>query len=76
VGDAMKTTVADIYAVGETTGIAGAGKSFIEGRVAAWDILRKRSVVDFQTYESNARPLMRRRSRQVQYGRFFGRRRG
>jgi NADPH-dependent 2,4-dienoyl-CoA reductase/sulfur reductase-like enzyme len=71
VDDAMKTTVADIYAVGETTGIAGAGKSFIEGRIAAWDILKKRGVVDFQTYESNARPLMRRRSRQVQYGRFL-----
>ncbi len=71
VGDAMKTTVGDIYAAGETTGIAGAGKSFIEGRLAAWDILKKRSVVDRQTYESNARPLMRQRSRQVQYGRFL-----
>jgi NADPH-dependent 2,4-dienoyl-CoA reductase/sulfur reductase-like enzyme len=71
VSDAMMTTVGDIYAVGETTGIAGAGKSFIEGRIAAWDILKKRSVVDRQTYESNAGPLMRRRSRQVQYGRFL-----
>ena len=71
VGDAMETTVADIYAVGETTGIAGAGKSFIEGRIAAWDILKKRSMVGRQTHESNARPLMRQRSRQVQYGRFL-----
>jgi NADPH-dependent 2,4-dienoyl-CoA reductase/sulfur reductase-like enzyme len=71
VSEAMMTTVGDIYAVGEATGIAGAGKSFVEGRIAAWDILKKRSVVDRQTYESNAGPLMRRRSRQVQYGRFL-----
>ena len=71
VSDAMMTTVGDIYAVGEATGIAGAGKSFIEGRIAAWDILKQRSVVDRQTYESNAGPLMHRRSRQVRYGRFL-----
>jgi NADPH-dependent 2,4-dienoyl-CoA reductase/sulfur reductase-like enzyme len=71
VSDAMMTTVGGIYAVGEATGIAGADKSFVEGRIAAWDILKKRSVVDRQTYESNAGPLMHRRSRQVRYGRFL-----
>jgi D-hydroxyproline dehydrogenase subunit alpha len=71
VRETMITTVDDIYAVGETTGIAGAAKSFVEGRIAAWDILKKRGVLDRQTYESKARPLMRQRSRQVQYGRFL-----
>ena len=71
VKETMVTTVADIYAVGETTGIAGAGKSFIEGRIAAWAILNKQGVVDWQTHETNTRSLMRQRDRQVQYGRFL-----
>ncbi len=71
VKDNMASTVAGIYAVGETTGIAGAGKSFIEGSIAAWTILNRQGAVDRQTYETNTRPLMRQRDRQVQYGRFL-----
>ena len=67
----MATSVDDIYAVGETTGIAGAGKSLIEGQIAAWDILFKQGRVDRQTGEKHSRPLMRRRSRQVRYGHFL-----
>lgn len=69
----MASTVADIYAAGETTGIAGGGKSFVEGSIAAWAILNRQGAVDRQTYETNTRPLMRRRDREVQYGRFLNR---
>jgi len=71
VDDTMTSTVADIYAVGETTGIAGAGKSIVEGRIAAWTILNKQGAVDWPTYETKTRPLTRQRSRQVRYGRFL-----
>jgi NADPH-dependent 2,4-dienoyl-CoA reductase/sulfur reductase-like enzyme/bacterioferritin-associated ferredoxin len=73
VDDSMRTTAADIYAVGETTGIAGGGKSLIEGRIAAWSILGKQGLVDRQTSESSIRPLIRQRSQQVRYGRFLNR---
>jgi NADPH-dependent 2,4-dienoyl-CoA reductase/sulfur reductase-like enzyme len=71
VNAAMESTIDDIYAIGETTGIAGAGKSFIEGRIAAWDILGKHGLVDRQTRDKEIRPLLRERDRQVRYGWFL-----
>lgn len=67
----MATTVKDIYAVGETTGIAGAGKSFIEGYMAAWNILYRQGGVNREDFEKHIRPLMRQHDRQVQYGGFI-----
>uniref|UniRef100_UPI003568A1E2 FAD/NAD(P)-dependent oxidoreductase n=1 Tax=Desulfosarcina sp. TaxID=2027861 RepID=UPI003568A1E2 len=67
----MATTVAGIYAAGETTGIAGAGKSFIEGQIAAWDILYRQARVSRQDLENQIRPLLRQRDRQVRYGGFI-----
>jgi NADPH-dependent 2,4-dienoyl-CoA reductase/sulfur reductase-like enzyme len=71
VGPSMATSMPDIYAVGETTGIAGAGKSLIEGQIAAWDILYRQGKVNRQDFENQIGPLMRQRNRQVQYGRFI-----
>ena len=41
VDDALETSVAAVYAAGEITGIAGAGKSFVEGKLAAVSILER-----------------------------------
>lgn len=68
---AMATTVPDIYAVGETTGIAGAGKSFIEGRIAAGEILFRMGRLERRRYDAHMRPLQRFRQQQVRYGRFL-----
>ncbi len=73
VDPAMATSVPGIYAAGETTGIAGAGKSFVEGRIAAWDILFKTGRVDLRECERRVGPLQRRRQQQVRYGRFLNR---
>jgi thioredoxin reductase len=70
VNASMATSVPGIYAAGETTGIAGAEKSFTEGQIAAWHILFRQDRVDLQTYESRIRPLIRQRHQQAQYGRF------
>ncbi|MGD8335782.1 MAG: FAD/NAD(P)-binding oxidoreductase [Desulfobacterales bacterium] len=67
----MATTVTDIYAVGETTGIAGAGKSLIEGQIAAWDFLYRQGRVNRKDLENQIGPLMSQRGRQLQYGRFI-----
>jgi D-hydroxyproline dehydrogenase subunit alpha len=41
VDDALQTSVASVYAAGEITGIAGAVKSFVEGKLVAVSILEK-----------------------------------
>jgi NADPH-dependent 2,4-dienoyl-CoA reductase/sulfur reductase-like enzyme len=69
----MATSVTNIYAAGEISGIAGAGKSLIEGRIAAWDILYRQGRVDWKQYEECIRPLIRQRRQQVRYGRFLNR---
>lgn len=69
----MATSVPGIYAVGEATGIAGGGKSFIEGRLAAWNILYSQSRVDRERYVAETGRLLRLRRQQVQYGRFLNR---
>ncbi|MCP4685273.1 MAG: FAD-dependent oxidoreductase [bacterium] len=73
VNNAMETSVERIYAVGETTGVAGAEKSFLEGQIAAWDILFKQGRVDERTRVKQAGPLLRGRRRQIRYGRFLNR---
>jgi NADPH-dependent 2,4-dienoyl-CoA reductase/sulfur reductase-like enzyme len=73
VDDGMETSVAGVYAVGETTGIAGGEKSRIEGRLAAWRILKARGRVDAQTYAARVGPLLQRRRQQVRYGAFINR---
>ena len=71
VDPSMTTSVPDIYAVGETTGIAGAGKSLIEGQIAAWDILLRQERVDPRRHADHTRRLTRQRRQQVRYGRFL-----
>lgn len=73
VDDTMETSVAGVYAVGETTGVAGGEKSRIEGRLAAWHILRARGRVDARTYAARVGPLLHRRRQQVRYGGFINR---
>ena len=41
VGRNLESSVSSVYAVGETTGIAGAGKSCIQGEMAALSILKR-----------------------------------
>ena len=67
----MATSVNGIYAVGEITGIAGAAKSIIEGRMAAWDILYRQERADRQAYETHIRRLRHQRRQQVRLGRFL-----
>jgi NADPH-dependent 2,4-dienoyl-CoA reductase/sulfur reductase-like enzyme len=69
----MATSVDDIYAVGETTGIGGGGKSMIEGQIAAFNLLLKLECVSRYTYEKHMQPLLRQHSQQLLYGRFLNR---
>lgn len=71
VDESMAASVPGIYAVGEVTGIAGATKSYLEGQIAAWEILLKIGRVDRRRYEKRTHPLKRQRCQQVRYGRFI-----
>lgn len=67
----LETSVSSVYAAGEITGIAGAGKSFIEGKLAALSILEKLRI----THKSpeTARDLIFRRTQQMGYSKFLNR---
>jgi NADPH-dependent 2,4-dienoyl-CoA reductase/sulfur reductase-like enzyme/bacterioferritin-associated ferredoxin len=67
----MATTTQGIYAAGETTGVAGSGKAFIEGRIAAWSILGNLEDMSRKTFTKNVQPLIRLRERHVHYGRLL-----
>jgi NADPH-dependent 2,4-dienoyl-CoA reductase/sulfur reductase-like enzyme len=73
VGTKMETSLDAVYAVGETTGIGGAGKSFVEGQIAAWDLLFKLGRVNRKTHTTHTLPLLRERKRKLQYSRFLNR---
>jgi thioredoxin reductase/bacterioferritin-associated ferredoxin len=73
VSNTMATSVDAVYAVGETTGIGGAGKSLIEGQLAAWDLLFKLGRVDRKTHERHMRSLLRKRTQLLRYGCFLNR---
>ncbi|OGR13374.1 MAG: FAD/NAD(P)-binding oxidoreductase [Desulfobacula sp. GWF2_41_7] len=67
----LETSVRSVYAAGEITGIAGAGKSFIEGKLAALSILEKLRITN-KSPES-AQDLILRRTQQMGYAKFLNR---
>lgn len=69
----METSLPDIYAAGEATGIAGAGKSYIEGKIAGMQILYKNDRIGWREFEKQVRPLLRRQKQEIRYGRFLNR---
>ncbi len=71
VDSSMATSIPGIYAAGETTGVAGAGKSFIEGRLAALCILFRKGRVARPGYKSQTHALMRRHRQEIRFGQFF-----
>ncbi len=71
INDSMETSLKNIYAAGEITGIAGAAKSLIEGQISAWKILLRQGRVNRRTAAGHVRRLRRQRKQELQYGRFL-----
>ena len=76
VNEMLETSLPFIYAVGEITGVAGAKKSMVEGKLAALSILKKMDLLgssatsaDFQREVSR---LVKIDRQQQQYGSFLG----
>ncbi|MBE0664470.1 MAG: FAD-dependent oxidoreductase [Candidatus Aminicenantes bacterium] len=69
--DDLETSVPEIYAAGEITGIAGALKSINEGEIAALAILNKMGKVGEADFHSRLKKLLSARRRHLRFGKYF-----
>ena len=69
----METSVKNIYAAGEITGIAGAKKSYIEGQIAALKILNELGLIRNSHFQRKFDVLARQRNYELQFGKFLNR---
>ncbi|MBN2399552.1 MAG: FAD-dependent oxidoreductase [Candidatus Aminicenantes bacterium] len=67
----LETSLPDIYAAGEITGIAGALKSICEGNIAALAILGRQGRMATADYEAEMAKLLRERHHHLQFGNYF-----
>jgi bacterioferritin-associated ferredoxin len=63
--------VANGYAAGEITGIAGSGKAFAEGQMAALAILRKCGLLREHRFSGRWATLSRKRQNELEFGKFL-----
>jgi NADPH-dependent 2,4-dienoyl-CoA reductase/sulfur reductase-like enzyme/bacterioferritin-associated ferredoxin len=70
VDEHLETSVANVFAAGELTGIAGSGKAFLEGQMAALAILRKFGLLDERGFFGRWAILHKERQRQLDFGKF------
>jgi NAD(P)H-nitrite reductase large subunit len=67
----LETSVPGVFAAGEITGIAGAEKSALEGRLAALCILHRLGRMSARAFAAQSRPLITERKRQQAFARSF-----
>ncbi len=67
----LETSVNGIYAAGEVTGIGGALKSIVDGKLAAYAILHRFGIIDAQRYQDLVLPLKKEGSRHHLFARRF-----
>ncbi|MEJ5357896.1 MAG: FAD/NAD(P)-binding oxidoreductase [Desulfobacterales bacterium] len=72
VDESLRTGVAGIYAAGEVTGVGGAEKSFLEGRLAGLTILEEMGRLD-AAGRSEVSRLKRKRKALLAFARWFNR---
>ncbi len=71
VKDNLETSISDIYAAGEITGIAGSLKSINEGKIAANSILKRFKLIENNDYENNLKKLINERKKHLKFGEYF-----
>jgi NADPH-dependent 2,4-dienoyl-CoA reductase/sulfur reductase-like enzyme len=70
-GEHLETSVPEIYAAGEITGIAGALKSINEGEIAALAILNKMGKTGAAAFGPGMKKLLAARRRHLRFGKYF-----
>jgi NADPH-dependent 2,4-dienoyl-CoA reductase/sulfur reductase-like enzyme len=63
----METSLPEIFAAGEVTGIGGAKKALLEGRLAGLSMLRRAGHINLERFRSLAKPLRRQRQKEVAF---------
>ncbi|MCP4220933.1 MAG: NAD(P)/FAD-dependent oxidoreductase [bacterium] len=71
VEDNLTTSVADILAAGEITGVGGAFKSITEGQIAAYTILNQLGKLENSEYNTVMKKLTTKRKHQLQFTEYF-----
>jgi NADPH-dependent 2,4-dienoyl-CoA reductase/sulfur reductase-like enzyme len=71
VDDALETSIDNILAAGEITGVGGALKSLDEGKIAALTILKKFEKIDEEEYQRKLTKLTKRRKHHLKFAHYF-----
>ncbi len=71
VGHSLETSVKNIFAAGEVTGIGGGLKSIDEGRIATLSILNRFEKIGEVEYFSRLKPLARQRKHHLKFAEYF-----
>jgi len=71
VKDNLETSMNDMFAAGEITGIAGSLKSINEGKIAANSILNRFNLIDSSDYETKFKKLIEERKKHLKFGEYF-----
>ena len=71
VDDNLKTSLPDVYAAGEITGVGGAPKSITEGEMAAYGILNTFGILSDETYKLRMYKLKKDRGHHLQFAKLF-----
>jgi NADPH-dependent 2,4-dienoyl-CoA reductase/sulfur reductase-like enzyme len=71
VDDKLETSVENILAAGEITGVGGALKSINEGKIAALSILRKFAKIDESDYQRQLKKLTKEREHHMRFVHYF-----
>jgi len=73
VDECMRTSLPGLYASGEITGVAGARKSFIEGKIAGHSIALDLGLQGGVEYRRRLRDLKRTREKELRFGKLINR---
>ena len=73
VDDYMTTSLPGIMAAGEPTGIAGAAKSYLEGRLAGLCAAMRMDALSEQDFKAEQARLGHKRSKEMEFGAFINR---
>ncbi len=71
VNDELETSIETVFSAGETTGIGGAEKSLIEGKLSAYSVLKKLNKIDNNIYVGKTSKLKKKRENYLKYASYL-----
>lgn len=71
VDENLQTSITNIYAAGEITGVGGGPKSICEGKLASLSILKKFDKIESSTFDQRHKKLTRERKKHLNFAKLF-----